>query len=361
MSKYFRYSAFMGILVLAFIVFFTFFSATERYVQENIPKEHPATVFSAKYEIYDNNIYFLNVLPGSDGSTMSAGKSTSKLMKATLNDLNGNAIYTGTDEVIEIKLGGKYIYCFCERNTIVIIDAGSGEKLAEVPFSLNMFENFIQNDKVSCTLAHADSRGAYIVVNNEKQNFIVQIDSTGKFKTIAELNNMGGNIIGLQSSDEYLTWCYLDSDSEKYGTYSFLLQTKELKKISNLSKYGSEDLFPSFFWNNYYCAAITSKLYLRSPKTSNEIEKDLIYSSSCMCLDGNYVYMGGQYSLLRYNLLTGDLEKSNQKKDFRGKIMVKDGQIFLGHYVEAKESKYTTAIFVESLNTYKWDTLDKHV
>ena len=146
----------------------------------------------------------------------------------------------------------------------------------------------------------------------------------------------------------------MTSSEAKSGTYCFDIEKGTMEKYSDICGSAFENNISGFIWKDYYCLPALNTVYLISLSGKENKEIDMGGLCTDMYLDGDYLYRGDSYALKRYNLATGKLEVSNQRKSYFGEIIIDDGALYLGYCIKKTPVSYKTRVFTESLESHQW-------
>lgn len=337
-SALFIYASLIVITVLITL----FITTSNAYVREGIPEESKGAWLDATYEVYDNKIYFSDSSAGEHGRLMAVDTET--LFKTAKKlDING---------VRCIKKGGDNLYILTEKQ-VFIFDLNKETVIAKV--DLSAVEEDIEKEAVSSyELKYADEDGGYIVIEGDRRDKIICVNALSEVRQIAQFDDMEGTINRLIRYENSLIIGYMTSSEEKSGTYCFDIEKGTMEKYSDICGSAFENNISGFIWKDYYCLPTFNTVYLISLSGKENKEIDMGGLCTDMYLDGDYLYRGDSYALKRYNLATGELEVSNQRKSYFGKIIVDDGTLYLGYCIKKTPVSYKTRVFTESLESHQW-------
>ena len=328
-------------MIVITVLIALFITTSNAYVREGIPEESKGAWLDATYEVYDNKIYFSDSSAGEHGRLMAVDTET--LFKTAKKlDING---------VRRIKKGGDNLYILTEKQ-VFILDLNKETVIAKV--DLSAVEDVEKEEVSSYELKYADEDGGYIVIEGDRRDKIVCVNALGEARQMAQFDDMEGTINRLVRYENSLIIGYMTSSEAKSGTYCFDIEKGTMEKYSDICGSAFENNISGFIWKDYYCLPALNTVYLISLSGKENKEIDMGGLCTDMYLDGDYLYRGDSYALKRYNLATGKLEVSNQRKSYFGKIIIDDGALYLGYCIKKTPVSYKTRVFTESLESHQW-------
>lgn len=258
---------------------------------------------------------------------------------------------------VSLKQGASYLYVLQSDRTLTILDTKTKEVVAEADLTKCNFKKTKVGEKVEYSLKCADNNGAYVVISDSSQDWIVNISPDGELSTIIKrISNTNDDIQYISSFGEYLI-CDIDSTDESFkGVYLISKNSDTLKKLSNEvghSWYG--DNTPPFIWNDYYITYNSARLYLTNLKTGETTQRNLKYmlGSSTYYYNG-YLYSIASGSIGRYNLSTNQWERCSSNNKYAGTLRISGNWIVAACYAHHNGNSNKFQFANESLTFLEW-------
>lgn len=313
-------------------------------VKVGIPTETYTGKMNADYEVINQDVFFVD-------------DATGNLMVTNMKTIFKVAKDLGVKNIGSMKKGGKYLYLFSEEENITVYDTEIRKCVAEVNLR-DKIDGMKKNGRVMYSMLQANEEGAFVVMDNDEQNWIILITSEGETKIIKKIDDMLGDIRQLTVTDKYIFFPYNSSDDDIRGTYCLYRDTGKLVRKYDKIASSTVDIFQPFIWDKYYGFVQYSMLYLIPIEGDEVIEVDLKYSCESIFVDGDYLYRGQWKGIERYNLRTREFEVANRDKLYGGNIKIIDDTIYLGYCKSTLTHSSTTNIYYEDLSGYKWESID---
>ena len=341
----------LGLLAIGVILSIIYLGILGIHTAEGVPAtlshNGQTIMLSAEFEVFDEKMFFTD---GVGGIIF-----TKELMTADASSKFKLVKKLGIKNIERIRRGGTFLYLFCEGDKIVIYDIDKKATLNEVHLR-EQVTGMKQNGRVQYSLLSANEEGAFVIMNNEEENWIILVNSIGAVEVLKKLNTMGGTISQLTAKEQYMFFSYASADKEKDGTYCFNRNTNQLVKRSDMRCSTNETSFPAFIWEDQYGFVLYSKLYLFPFEGGEVTEVDLKYSSYSICVNGDYLYCSKSDSLERYNLRTDVYEIADNKKNLIGVIRVDDERVYMAYRAPLTNLFFFTKVYIDDLSDYNWRT-----
>lgn len=331
----------LGACIIA-IVFHCIFPNS--VVKNAIPIENYTGKMNADYEVINQDVFFVD-------------DATGNLMVTNMKTIFKVAKDLGVKNIGSMKKGGKYLYLFSEEQNITVYDTEIRKCVAEVNLR-DKIDGMKKNGRVMYSMLQANEEGAFVVMDNDEQNWIILITSEGETKIIKKIDDMLGDIRQLTVTEKFIIFPYNSSDEDIRGTYCLNRDTGELVRKYDKIAASTTDICQPFIWEKYYGFVQYSMLYLISIEGNEVIEVDLKYSCKSTFVDGDYLYRGQWKGIERYNLRTREVEVANRDKMYCGDIKIIDDIIYLGYCKSTLTHSSSTNIYYEDLRDYKWEPSD---